>query len=359
VKLGSSPHQAVRVNKSEPLLRVEKLRKTFGTTAKSPTGSSGKGVIAVDDVSFDVRRGETFGLVGESGCGKSTIARCIVRLTAPSGGRVVFDGLDLAQLAQADLRAVRQRMQLVFQDPFSSLDPRMTVRAIVEEPLLIAGSGTRVDRLRRVHEMLELVGLSETRADRKPHAFSGGERQRVALARAFIVRPELVILDEPVSALDVSIQAQVLNLLSSLQQELKLTYLFIVHDLAVAEHFCDRIGVLYLGSVMETGESYKLFREPLHPYTRALLSAVPIPDPVAERRRKRIILGGEVVPRHEGEKGCRFEPRCPVGKGRTVCATEEPLLLNQGGAHGVACHFAGEPEADTTNMVVNGPGVME
>jgi oligopeptide/dipeptide ABC transporter ATP-binding protein len=296
----------------------------------------------VDGVSFDVRPGETFGLVGESGCGKSTIARCVLRLLHPTGGRVCFDGVDLASLGKGQLRRLRRRMQIVFQDPFASLDPRMSVGAIVEEPLVIHKLGSRREREQKVAEMLELVGLTASQAKRKPHEFSGGQRQRIALARALVLSPELVILDEPVSALDVSIQAQVLNLLRRLEEQLGLTYLFIVHDLAVAEYFCDRLAVLYLGAVMELAERDAIFHEPLHPYTDALLSAVPIPDPAIARRRNRVVLRGEVAHLAALGQACRFKPRCPVGRNRDVCGAVEPRLEERSPGHWVACHFPGE-----------------
>jgi oligopeptide transport system ATP-binding protein len=289
-----------------------------------------------------VRASETFGLVGESGCGKSTIARCVLRLLEPTGGRVCFDGTDLATLGKLDLRRLRRRMQIVFQDPFASLDPRMTVQAIVEEPLAIHKVGSRPERERKVAEMLELVGLAAAHGRRKPHEFSGGQRQRIALARALVLSPELLILDEPVSALDVSIQAQVLNLLRALQEQLGLTYLFIVHDLAVAEYFCDRVAVLYLGAVMELADRDAIFHEPLHPYTDALLSAVPIPDPAIEARRSRVVLRGEVAHVASERRGCRFRPRCPVGRDREICASAEPALEERSPGHWVACHYPGE-----------------
>jgi oligopeptide/dipeptide ABC transporter ATP-binding protein len=326
------------------LLWVDRLEKEFPTGRRRLVGAghTGEPLRAVDGVSFDVRAGETFGLVGESGCGKSTLARCILRLTQPTGGRVLYDGTDLATLDRGELRALRRRMQIVFQDPYASLDPRMTVGAIVEEPLVIHGLGGRTDRRERVATMLELVGLTRQQARRKPHEFSGGQRQRVALARALVLSPDLLILDEPVSALDVSIQAQVLNLLRSLRDDLGLTYLFIVHDLAVAEYFCDRLAVLYLGAVMELGEREALFHSPLHPYTDALLSAVPVPDPAVANRKNRVVLRGDVV--HFGSEvvGCRFRPRCPVGRNRDVCAADEPRLEERGPGHWVACHFPGE-----------------
>jgi oligopeptide transport system ATP-binding protein len=326
------------------LLWVDRLEKDFpaGRRRLFGSGHTGEALRAVDGVSFDIRAGETFGLVGESGCGKTTLARCILRLTRPTGGRVVFDGTDLGTLGRSELRALRRRMQVVFQDPYASLDPRMTVGAIVEEPLVIHALGARRERREKVAKMLELVGLTPQQARRKPHEFSGGQRQRIALARALVLSPELVILDEPVSALDVSIQAQVLNLLRSLQKDLGLTYLFIVHDLAVAEYFCDRLAVLYLGAVMELGGREALFRSPLHPYTDALLSAVPIPDPAVARRKNRVVLRGDVVHFGSELRGCRFKPRCPVGRNREVCGVEDPPLEERGSGHWVACHFPGE-----------------
>jgi oligopeptide/dipeptide ABC transporter ATP-binding protein len=334
----------LRGNAESALLWVERLEKRFSLDGGRPLARSRNVVTAVDGVSFDVRPGETFGLVGESGCGKSTIARCVLRLLRPTGGRVCFDGTDLGTLAKNDLRRLRRRMQIVFQDPYASLDPRMPVGAIVEEPLVIHKLGTRREREQSVADMLALVGLTAAQGRRKPHEFSGGQRQRIALARALVLSPELVILDEPVSALDVSIQAQVLNLLRDLQERLGLTYLFIVHDLAVAEYFCDRLAVLYLGAVMELGDREALFHEPLHPYTNALLSAVPIPDPAVERRKNRIVLRGDVTHGAAGAEGCRFQPRCPVGREREVCAVDEPALEERAPGHWVACHFPGELE---------------
>jgi oligopeptide/dipeptide ABC transporter ATP-binding protein len=331
------------------LLEVEDLRKEYTSRKGALRRGTGVSVRAVDGVSFRVGRGETFGLVGESGCGKSTIARCILRLVEPDDGRVVFDGVDVRALSREGLRRLRRRMQIVFQDPFASLNPRMQVRSIVEEPLVIHGLGDRRERDERVREILELVGLTAEQSRRKPHEFSGGQRQRIALARALVVNPELVILDEPVSALDVSIQAQVLNLLRELQQELQLTYVFIVHDLAVAEYFCDRLAVLYLGAVMELTDRQRLFRAPLHPYTEALLAAVPIPDPAAERRRRHIVLRGEVSA-EAGSVGCRFKVRCPVGRERVACDEAPPLIEHEAG-HLAACHFPAELRTGETSAV--------
>jgi len=333
----------LRPDAEAALLRVERLEKVFVLGGSRLRARTRHELRAVDGLSFDVRRGETFGLVGESGCGKSTAARCILRLVEPTGGRVLFDGIDLRRLAPAEMRRMRRRMQIMFQDPSASLDPRMTVQAIVEEPLEIHALGDRSQRRRRVQEILELVGITALQARRKPHEFSGGQRQRVGLARTLVLDPEFVVLDEPISAVDVSIQAQVLNLLRDLQQRLHLTYLFIVHDLAVAEYFCDRLAVVYLGQVMELGPRETLFSKPLHPYTISLLSAVPIPDPAVESRRKRIMLKGEVeAPGGAELRGCPFRPRCPVGREREICREVTPPLEERTPGQWVACHFAGE-----------------
>jgi peptide/nickel transport system ATP-binding protein len=321
-----------------PLLEIDSLLVTYGR--RRSWFGSGHLTRAVDGVSFEVRRGETFGLVGESGCGKTTVARAIVGLVPAAGGRIVFDGIEVTSLPRPALRRLRRRMQIVFQDPYSSLDPRMAVREIVEEPLRIHGVPL-AERQHRVDEMLELVGLRPAHGGRKPHEFSGGQRQRIAIARALVLGPELVILDEPVSALDVSIQAQVLNLLKDLQRQVNVTYLFIVHDLAVAEHFCDRLVVLYSGSVMEMGAREAIFRARLHPYTAALLSAVPIPDPAAERRRERVLLPGDLGEVRAAATGCKFRTRCPVGHDVQLCADTVPPLDSAGPGHLVACHFPG------------------
>jgi oligopeptide/dipeptide ABC transporter ATP-binding protein len=335
----------VREGAREALLWVDRIEKTFKLARSAGSAPGPELIRAVDGVSFDVRRGETFGLVGESGCGKSTVARCILRLVRPTAGRVFLAGVDLLALAPAEMRRTRRRMQMVFQDPFASLDPRMSARSIVAEPLAVHGLGSRRERAERADEMLELVGITPAQATRKPHEFSGGQRQRLGVARALILHPELVILDEPISALDVSIQAQVLNLLRSLQARLGLTYVFIVHDLVVAEYFCDRLAVLYRGAVAELADRETLFREPLHPYTVSLLSAVPIPDPASERRRDRIVLHGELAPLTAERAGCRFKPRCPVGRDRDVCGSEEPPLVEHSAGHWAACHFPAELQA--------------
>jgi oligopeptide/dipeptide ABC transporter ATP-binding protein len=326
----------------DELLRVEKLEKHFTIRA----GRRKSDVLrAVDNLSFDLARGETLGLVGESGCGKSTAARCILRLIEPTGGRVTFDGEDVTALSPGQLRRARRRMQIVFQDPYGSLNPRMTVQSLVEEPLQIHGVTDKAERNQRADDILERVGIARELARRKPHAFSGGQRQRIALARALVLEPELVVLDEPVTALDVSVQAQVLNLLTSLQEQLGLTYLFIVHDLAVAEYFCHRVAVLYLGSVVELASSERLFANPLHPYTSALLSAAPVPDPASTRRRERIVLRGEVPQLGQIATGCPFQPRCPVGRERKRCVEEKPLLVQHEPDHWAACHYPAELQA--------------
>jgi oligopeptide/dipeptide ABC transporter ATP-binding protein len=319
---------------SETILEADGLSKAFEVRSQDRFARKSS-VTVLDDISLAVRKGESFGLVGESGCGKSTLARCLLRLLEPTAGRVLFDGHDLAEL--------RRRMQFVFQDPFASLDPRMTAGQIVEEPLLVHEIGDRDERRTAVLEMLADVGLTAEQADRRPHAFSGGQRQRIGIARAFVLRPDVVILDEPISALDVSVQAQVLNLLRRLQTQLGLTYVFISHDLAVAEYFCDRVAVLYLGQVMELADRDVLFRKPLHPYSVSLLSAVPVPQAGGRSRRaKRAQPIGEISSVVDRPKGCPFEPRCPVGRGREVCKGERPPLVAHAERHWAACHFPGE-----------------
>ena len=329
------------------LVDVADLTKVF---SERPTWLRGQRQIvrAVDGVSLRIGRGETFGIVGESGCGKSTVARCLVRLLEPTAGRILFEGVDVAHLNSAELRPLRRKIQIVFQDPSSSLDPRMSVHSIVEEPLRIHGSQVGQSRRSLVEEMLALVGLPVERSQFTPHAFSGGQQQRIAIARALILRPKFVVLDEPISSLDVSIQAQILNLLNDLQDELGLTYLFITHDLLAAEFFCDRIAVLYLGQIVEVANHNELFRHPLHPYTVALTSALPVPDP-AVGQRQRVILQGEVVRIHEKPTGCPFRSRCPVGHNREVCRTEPPPLRAAAPDHSVACHFAGELSVSTAH----------
>ncbi|MEU4114693.1 oligopeptide/dipeptide ABC transporter ATP-binding protein [Kitasatospora sp. NPDC028055] len=325
---------------SEPLLSVRDLVKTFAGR-RSRTGRAGAPVRAVDGVSFDLAAGETLGLVGESGCGKSTTGRMIVRLLDPTSGTVTFDGTEIGGLSQARLRPHRRHLQMVFQDPYSSLNPRQTVARIISEPLLVQGASA-VEARGRAAELMELVGLIPEHLDRYPHEFSGGQAQRIGIARSLATSPKLVIADEPVSALDVSVQAQVVNLMEQLQRELGLAYVFIAHDLSVVKRVCDRVAVMYLGRIVEIGDKAEVYGSPAHPYTRALLSAVPLPDPVAERARERIVLLGDPPSPADPPTGCGFHPRCPKAQAR--CRTERPLLEVVGtGGRQAACHFPEQP----------------
>ena len=321
---------------SVPVLEVHDLVKNFSIKTAAGIRVVRRTVQAVSGVSFTINEGQTVGLVGESGSGKTTVGRCVLRLIEPTGGSVKFKGQELVGMDQKMLRRLRAQMQIVFQDPYASLDPKMTVGSAIAEPLVIQKvEGNHEDR---VVELLELVGLAADHSKRFPHEFSGGQRQRVGIARALALNPSLIVLDEPVSALDVSIQAGVVNLLEDLQAQLGLSYLFIAHDLSVVRHISDVVAVMYLGKLMEIGPADEIYNAPSHPYTQALLSAIPEPDPVTERQRQRILLQGDVPSPIDPPSGCRFRTRCPIAK--EICAQEEPELIDRGQGHPVACHFA-------------------
>ncbi len=319
-------HTAAETQK-ETLLQVRNLVKHF------PVDNSDDVVQAVDDVSFDIIAGETLGLVGESGCGKSTVGRCLLRLHEPTSGEVVFEGKNIIGLPNKEMQALRREMQIIFQDPYASLNPRLSIRSIVAEPLKIHNIGNKAAQNERVADLLQKVGLDPKYADRYPHEFSGGQRQRIGIARALALNPKLIICDEPVSALDVSVQAQVVNLLQELQDEFGLTYLFISHGLAVVEHISDRVAVMYLGKLVEICDAGELYANPLHPYTKALLSAIPIPDP--KQKRERIVLKGDVPTPINPPSGCRFRTRCPIAIDE--CAIVEPELREITPGHFAAC----------------------
>jgi oligopeptide transport system ATP-binding protein len=321
----------------EVLLRADHIKKYFPIRSGVLVQREVARVHAVDDVSFELRAGETLGLVGESGCGKSTLARCIARLYDITAGSLVFEGNDISKYSRRQLRPVRRELQMVFQDPYASLNPRKRVGSIISDPLRIHHAGSREQIRNRVVELLELVGLSPEHINRYPHEFSGGQRQRIGVARALALKPKLVIADEPVSALDVSIRAQVINLLDDLQDDLGLTYIFIAHDLGVVRHVSDRIAVMYLGKIVEISPAEELYERPVHPYTEALLSAVPIPDPDLSAQRKQIVLEGDVPSPISPPSGCRFHPRCRYAT--DICKTEEPPLVRHGSlGHLAACH---------------------
>src|SRR5919204_3207589 len=321
------------------LIELENLRVWFPIKSGIVLDRHVGDIRAVDDVSLSIRRGETLGLVGESGCGKSTVGRTIIRLYRPTSGTIRFEGRDISKLGEQEMRPLRRRMQMVFQDPFASLNPRHSVGRIVGEPLRVHGLASRREASARVRDLLRTVGPPVDAAGRYPHEFSGGQRQRIGLARALAVNPDFVVADEPVSALDVSIQAQIINLLERLQEEFELTYLFIAHDLAVVRHISDRIAVMYLGTVVEVSTAEALYDEPLHPYTISLLSAVPIPDPVVERERESILLAGDLPSPANPPPACRFHTRCPYVQ-PTRCRDEVPRLRKLASGHEVACHWA-------------------
>jgi peptide/nickel transport system ATP-binding protein len=328
-------------NGAGPLVELENLKVYFPIRSGLVLDRHIGDIRAVDDVSFTIRRGETLGLVGESGCGKSTVGRTILRLYEPTAGRIIFDGHDISALSEGELRPLRRRMQMVFQDPYASLNPRHSVGRIVSEPLRTHGLATRREAGARVRDLLQTVGLPVDAAGRYPHEFSGGQRQRIGLARALALNPDFIVADEPVSALDVSIQAQIINLLEQLQDEFELTYLFIAHDLAVVRHISDRIAVMYLGWIVEVSPAVELYENPLHPYTISLLSAVPIPDPVVERERESILLTGDLPSPANPPAACRFHTRCPFVQ-PTRCREDVPALRTLADGHTVACHWAEE-----------------
>jgi oligopeptide transport system ATP-binding protein len=327
---------------SDILINVQNLKMYFPVTSGLLFQRKIADVKAVDDISFFVKKGETLGLVGESGCGKSTTGRAILQLYKPTAGSVNFGGTELTKLGTGDMRRMRRRMQMIFQDPYASLNPRMSIGAIIGEPLQIHGlaKGGKA-RKERIQDLMRVVGLNPYYANRYPHEFSGGQRQRIGIARALAVEPDFIVADEPVSALDVSIQAQIINLMEDLQNQFGLTYLFIAHDLSVVRHISDRVGVMYLGKMMEMADRNELYDNPLHPYTKALLSAVPVPDPSVERKRERIILTGDVPSPLFPPRGCVFHTRCPIAI--EECRTTLPEWRNMGSEHYVACHRAGDP----------------
>ena len=324
-------------NGNEVLVRVENLKKYFPITRGIILQRQVGAVKAVDGVSFDIRQGETLGLVGESGCGKSTTGRTILQLYRPTAGDVYFEDVNLAELKGNPLRRMRRRMQMIFQDPYASLNPRMTVGNIIGEPLEVHNVASGKERRDQVQELLALVGLNPYFVNRYPHEFSGGQRQRIGVARALALQPDFIVCDEPISALDVSIQAQVVNLLEDLQGQFGLTYLFIAHDLSMVRHISDRVAVMYLGKIVELTNRDEVYDNPQHPYTRALLSAVPIPDPLADAKRQRIILEGDVPSPVHPPEGCNFNTRCP--KAIQVCHEQDPEFINIGGGHYCACHL--------------------
>jgi oligopeptide transport system ATP-binding protein len=329
-------------NEGQTLLSVKNLKMHFPITQGIILQRQVGSVKAVDDISFNIQQGETLGLVGESGCGKSTTGRAILQLYKPTAGSVEFNGRDLVKLKGGEMRRMRRELQMIFQDPYASLNPRMTVGSIIGEPLEIHNLAKGREKTERVQELLRTVGLNPYFANRYPHEFSGGQRQRIGIARALAVEPKFIVCDEPISALDVSIQAQIINLLEELQEKLGLTYLFIAHDLSVVRHISDRVAVMYVGKIVEITDRNTIFEDPLHPYTRALLSAIPVPDPVLEKKRTRVILIGDVPSPVNPPAGCRFNPRCPYAEDN--CRVDEPPLAEVRPGHFVACHYWDEIE---------------
>jgi len=360
----------VAVRRREILLEVTGLKKYYPITGGLFSGTIGW-VKSLDNVSFNIYKGETLGIVGESGCGKSTLGRTLLRLVEPTGGKVLFDGRNVYELRGEELRRFRRKMQMIFQDPYSSLNPRMKIRAILDEPLRVHQIGSREEREHRVTELLHLVGLDESHLDRYPHELSGGQRQRIGIARALLLRPDFIVCDEAVSALDVSVQSQIINLLGDLQRQFGLTYMFISHNLSVVKHISDRIAVMYLGELVELADKETLFNNPLHPYTGALLSAVPLANP-DRKLRHRVVLAGDVPNPAKPPSGCRFHTRCPFAQDvcakekpelRKVCASHPDMDTSQSGngaqevsEHYVACHFAGELKIDGIKQIISQTG---